>query len=618
MWLSLLAAAVVGFVVGVMGMVCLGHDPLFRTALAFTKKCSSLLRLSSQCIQRQHDQEWRTVATLSRCIAAKPLTVDEWTQLHATVSTTNGRSSATVSLPDISSDDSIDAMAGPTKLLLLHREVAHLMGCLCQPKDMQRLERALQGATQSENSKSAMVELADAFVKLGKTPRAIIQAIKAIVTTQHLPTQSAVDFAVQVTSSLFSPSLYMSVSAFHHLVHPRHHMFHLMLQHTKVVGESAVEESHRVTEYPSLMTASAPLTTPTIDISWLNVVLHRWFDEFATNTELLEILRWKVNRIVQSKLLDVKAIDSIEVTNPVLGIHPPEVSNLCVHPTLHPSELCMSANVEYTGNGSIDVMTRVTLSNLMQHQTTLSLRVHVASLHGRARLFVPQPGCDPGFGWVAFDEAPKVQLTVESCPPHVEPLPQLGALLTQELEEKMAMHMVLPVWTRVSLPWDISVPLESVFSAISRRSTKSEGSPNLAAAAGGFMGEVMGGAVGGRFGGHVARGVGEAVGGHLAKYATERIVPIVHEVMASAKSMAHPRDRHVGTSQSVDDLVHLAKLGNHNVVGEQTIESALSKAEVQGTTPDTNENTAKPIVSPKSGGVDVARLVSLAKAKKAN
>ncbi|RQM19439.1 hypothetical protein B5M09_013620, partial [Aphanomyces astaci] len=276
-------------------------------------------------------------------------------------------------------------MAGPTKLLLLHREVAHLMGCLCQPKDMQRLERALQGATQSENSKSAMVELADAFVKLGKTPRAIIQ----------------------------------------------------MLQHTKVVGESAVEESHRVTEYPSLMTASAPLTTPTIDISWLNVVLHRWFDEFATNTELLEILRWKVNRIVQSKLLDVKAIDSIEVTNPVLGIHPPEVSNLCVHPTLHPSEL-------------------------------------------------------------------------------VEPLPQLGALLTQELEEKMAMHMVLPVWTRVSLPWDISVPLESVFSAISRRSTKSEGSPNLAAAAGGFMGEVMGGAVGGRFGGHVARGVGEAVGGHLA------------------------------------------------------------------------------------------------------
>ncbi|RHX97125.1 hypothetical protein DYB25_012429, partial [Aphanomyces astaci] len=279
-------------------------------------------------------------------------------------------------------------------------------------------------ATQSENAKSAMVELADAFVKLGKTPRAIIQ----------------------------------------------------MLQHTKVVGESAVEESHRVTEYPSLMTASAPLTTPTIDISWLNVVLHRWFDEFATNTELLEILRWKVNRIVQSKLLDVKAIDSIEVTNPVLGTHPPEVSNLCVHPTLHPR-----------------------------------------------------------FGWVAFDEAPKVQLTVESCPPHVEPLPQLGALLTQELEEKMAMHMVLPEWTRVSLPWDISVPLESVFSAIPRRSTKSEGSPNLAAAAGGFMGEVMGGA-----------------------------------------------------------------------------------AEVQGTTPDTNENTAKPIVSPKSGGVDVARLVSLAKANKAN
>ncbi|RHZ27469.1 hypothetical protein DYB31_015828, partial [Aphanomyces astaci] len=296
-------------------------------------------------------------------------------------------------------------MAGPTKLLLLHREVAHLMGCLCQPKDMQRLERALQGATQSENAKSAMVELADAFVKLGKTPRAIIQ----------------------------------------------------MLQHTKVVGESAVEESHRVIEYPSLMTASAPLTTPTIDISWLNVVLHRWFDEFATNTELLEILRWKVNRIVQSKLLDVKAIDSIEVTNPVLGTHPPEVSNLCVHPTLHPR-----------------------------------------------------------FGWVAFDEAPKVQLTVESCPPHVEPLPQLGTLLTQELEEKMAMHMVLPEWTRVSLPWDISVPLESVFSAIPRRSTKSEGSPNLAAAAGGFMGEVMGGAVGGRFGGHVARGVGEAVGGHLA------------------------------------------------------------------------------------------------------
>ncbi|RHY89233.1 hypothetical protein DYB35_010156 [Aphanomyces astaci] len=315
-------------------------------------------------------------------------------------------------------------MAGPTKLLLLHREVTHLMGCLCQPKDMQRLERALQGATQSENAKSAMVELADAFVKLGKTPRAIIQ----------------------------------------------------MLQHTKVVGESAVEESHRVIEYPSLMTASAPLTTPTIDISWLNVVLHRWFDEFATNTELLEILRWKVNRIVQSKLLDVKAIDSIEVTNPVLGTHPPEVSNLCVHPTLHPR-----------------------------------------------------------FGWVAFDEAPKVQLTVESCPPHVEPLPQLGALLTQELEEKMAMHMVLPEWTRVSLPWDISVPLESVFSAIPRRSTKSEGSPNLAAAAGGFMGEVMGGA-----------------------------------------------------------------------------------AEVQGTKPDTNENTAKPIVSPKSGGVDVARLVSLAKAKKAN
>ncbi|ETW03223.1 hypothetical protein H310_05626 [Aphanomyces invadans] len=620
-WMAMLAAVAMGCVLGVTATLCLGYDPVFRTALKLAK-CRRAHLHFKRCVRLEHASQWRALAALSRSIASRPLTLDEWTQLKVILADPVARAMATQKLQHSSQVDLalLDALAGTTKLLLASCEVTHLMNCLCRPDNMQRLEHAIQGIDlHGETPKSAFTELAEAYAALGKTPRVIMQSISAIVRA-HVT--MPLDLVVQVTSCLFSPSVYLSVSTLQAWLHPRHNLCQLMLQHSNAVDDTEAERLHGVAEAGSLAFASAPShTTTSVDVSWLNLVLGRWFDEYGTHSELLATLAWKLERMVQAKAVDVKVIDSVSITNLVLGSHPPRVSDLALHPTLQPHELCASANIEYDGHGTIDVQTRVTLSSLVHHQTTLSLRLHVGGFKCRVRLFVPEPSRDPGFGWVAFDRTPTFHLSVTSCPPQVEPLPQLGALLSAELEEALAAHMVLPVWARVSLPWDMNFPLDVVMSS-NRRSNKSNGAPNLAAAAGGFMGEVVGGAMGGRLGGHVARGVGEAVGEHLAKYATELIVPIVRDAIASAKHMTHRGDTTVVSSQSVDDLVHLAKHSKHHidgaVEGVPSPQVDATKGVVNSCLPAESAAKDAAVVSPKTSGVDVALLVSLAKAKKSN
>ncbi|RHY32309.1 hypothetical protein DYB32_002661 [Aphanomyces invadans] len=235
-----------------------------------------------------------------------------------------------------------------------------------------------------------------------------------------------------------------------------------MLQHSKAVDDTEAERLHGVAEAGSLAFASAPShTTTSVDVSWLNLVLGRWFDEYGTHSELLATLAWKLERMVQAKAVEVKVIDSVSITNLVLGSHPPRVSDLALHPTLQPHELVRAVRTM---------------------DTALSM-------------------CKRG-------------------------------------------------------------------------------------------------------------------------YATELIVPIVRDAIASAKHMTHRGDTTVVSSQSVDDLVHLAKHSKHHidgaVEGVPSPQVDATKGVVNSCLPAESAAKDAAVVSPKTSAVDVALLVSLAKAKKSN
>ncbi|KAF0686956.1 Aste57867_21248 [Aphanomyces stellatus] len=565
-------AFVAGVAVGALLLAWFGWEPLFRRALTIARRRPHHL-LAKRCCRRDHDCEWRMLASLVQSFAARPLTPADEAALTATTHD-DTRAKAMRSAPLLcDNDSSVGTVSGATRLFMVQHEVRHLMDCLSKPAHMQPLERVLERASAQDDDESdnqaLATEFRSALTSLGKAPRALLQAIVVLGQSQEGTVADAAAWH-RVCGDLFAPPMYLSPRSLAYFMQHRTRLHALVMRDTAAVDDD--DDLHLLAHAPSLHhAASVAAPTADMDVAWLNRVWRRWWGEYASSPPVAAALLAKLNRLVQAKVATQSAIDAIELTALALGDVAPECLGVAQLPTLDPDHVCLSVAVAYAGDVHMDLGLRVTLSHLVAHETTLALRLHVHSFHGRLRVFIPSRGADPGFGYVAFESAPAFDLAVASCPPHVEALPQLSVLLSTELRDAVAQRMTLPMWLRVALPWDAEPALDSLFPQLSSSSMR--GKPhaaNLAAAAGGFMGEVMGGVVGGRLGGHVARGVGETVGGHLAKYATEKFGPMVKEAMQHAKEMTH-HDEHTMTQHSVESLVRLAK--HHGGQATTTLEA---------------------------------------------
>ncbi|EQC39178.1 hypothetical protein SDRG_03384 [Saprolegnia diclina VS20] len=584
-WSVMLLA--VGFTVGALSMVLLGWEPLLRGAVRVVRATS---RKKHDLVATRGNQVRFT--SLSQSLVSHPVRAADILAIAALASKQD--------LTDVDSGREgadLKDLSIPLQVTELNRVVDRLLGeALGASAQLQIINTAL--------SRDDVGALRTSFLCLTKPTsrifRTTLLTLRVLVqrASDATPSEGSAYAAAmaQFLGRTFGPTLQLDSIALTRLLQDYETIMQRML-----ALEAPSETLRAYAAGPALHVASAEqIAPPPIDVAWTNAVLSRWFQEYASMPQLVAVWEASANRLLQKQALP-GTIETLALQQLTLGASPPCISSLALVSTHAPDELCLAFTLDYTGDASVEVHTSVPVSDF---KAKVSMRVRIKSFRGRLRLLVPPARADPGHGWVAFEEPPTFALSIESCQHPPQALPQLAKLVSLEILESITVDATLPHWTYIELPWHPATSsLDTFFvdlRAATGTPTSDASAKSFVETAGGLMGSAVGSAFGGAFGGKVARAVGEKMGEHLAKYATSTLSPVVHDVVATAKSFRSPKHKPTSPtttsapterSISADKLVALARKASHV---------------------DTKEPTPHPVSAPNAS-INVAQLVSRAK-----
>ncbi|OQR84068.1 hypothetical protein ACHHYP_13927 [Achlya hypogyna] len=585
-----------GFVLGALTMIALGWEPLLRGAVRFVPSARRT------CQRLESTDAWQRLCVLSRSLASHPVKATDMLALSSLEASTAAQAIAKTAalgvIPELPWAAQVFALCTTTEDL-----VHQSLGARAQ---LAAVDRALASAEAAPAFRASLLSMTPStsrlFQMVLRTLRALVEQAGASVRVEDNAATQAM--AAQLMSALFGPPLALAPDALFRLLTNHDALLH----QANTLGE-ANDTLQAHVQGPSLLLASAAAATAPVDVAWANALAARWFSEYASIDQLVAVWEASANRALR-KLPLPATIDALELRNLKPGPMPPVFSDVVLLQTHKPGEICMAATIDYSGGLAFELHTSVPLSDLSR-ATVLSFRVFIDVFHCRLRVFVPAPREDVGHGWVAFEAPPDVALRIESCHAPPQQLPQLAKLVTREVSDAIASDAVLPLWTRVELPWH---PLTASLAAFldgaqTRDVPATEPIKSFVETAGGMMGSAVGGAFGGAFGGKVARAVGEKMGEHLAKMASSTLSPVVHDVVATAKSFASPKHK---KAEPVDTTAPLAAEKTISVDALVALARQRSAAAIE-----TSEKmlAPRPVATPKKT-IDVAQLVSLAKQTK--